>query len=58
MLDKIFELGGDTDTIGAMAGGIWGAWNGCDKMSNKKLRIENYVKILALAKNLHDIVRK
>ncbi len=54
MLSKIFELGGDTDTIGAMAGAIWGASNGCEKIDSKKLRIENYEKILELAQKLHD----
>ncbi|EPP19724.1 Adprhl2 protein [Vibrio fluvialis PG41] len=32
MLDAIYMLGGDTDTIGSMAGSIWGALNGYEKI--------------------------
>jgi len=33
IIKHAIEGGGDTDTIGAMAGAIWGAYNGYEKMS-------------------------
>jgi ADP-ribosylglycohydrolase len=37
MMDFIIRLGGDTDTIGAMAGGIFGALNGFDALPSVAL---------------------
>lgn len=56
MLTKIYKLGGDTDTIGAMAGAIWGAFNGCDAIDKSKImRIENLAKIVELSEQLYAI---
>ncbi len=55
MFDKIFSLGGDTDTIGAMAGAIWGAFNGAEKLNPKKVeRIEDFELIENLALKLYE----
>jgi len=55
MFKEIFSLSGDTDTIGAMAGGIWGAFNGAEKLDNKKAnRIEDYKEIKELAGKLWE----
>lgn len=53
MIDQICNLGGDTDTIAAMAGAIWGAYNGeaaldCDK--------ENKVEGMSKLKNLAYLI--
>jgi len=54
MLTQIFELGGDTDTIGAMAGAIWGAFNGSNAIDKSKTQsIEDSEKIFELAAQLH-----
>lgn len=54
MLSKIYSLGGDTDTIGAMAGAIWGAFNGSDNLNSNKIRgIESSEKIIELSHLLH-----
>ena len=46
MLEKIYSLGGDTDTIGAMAGAIWGAFHGENALPAEKVNnIESYSKI-------------
>ena len=56
MLDQIHRLGGDVDTIGAMAGAIWGAFNGCDALDrNKAKRIEHFEEIMTLSEQLHEI---
>ncbi len=56
MLRKIWKLGGDTDTIGAMAGAIWGAFNGLGKIDPQKVSsIENSEQILELAKRLYEV---
>ncbi len=53
MLSHIYNLGGDTDTIGAMAGAIWGAFNGSKAIDENQIRnIENSEVILELAAQL------
>ncbi len=37
MIEFICQCGGDTDTISAMAGGIWGAYHGYEAMSQLKV---------------------
>ena len=54
MLHPIFKLGGDTDTIGSMAGSIWGAINGLNKIRRIELdRIEKIDWILNLGEKLY-----
>jgi poly(ADP-ribose) glycohydrolase ARH3 len=54
MVTYIVELGGDTDTIGAMAGGVFGAKNGVGALPAELLvRIEQRQQIEALARELH-----
>lgn len=54
MLTKIYQLGGDTDTIGAMAGAIWGAFNGYDLLDLHKIqKLENSEEIMELARRLY-----
>ena len=54
MLSQVFNLGGDTDTIGAMAGAIWGAFNGCNAIDKSKIQsIENSAKIIELSEKIH-----
>jgi len=56
MLDRICAMGGDTDTIGAMAGAIWGAFNGSSAMDSRQIeRIENSETIITLAQQLHGM---
>jgi hypothetical protein len=56
MLAKIYKLGGDTDTIGAMAGAIWGAFNGCDAIDKSTIKcVENSAKIIELSEQLSAI---
>lgn len=38
MLKHICDTGGDTDTVGAMAGALWGAFNGYDGLNSKRLK--------------------
>lgn len=53
MLSEIFSLGGDTDTIGAMAGSIWGAFNGDLKIGHLAKEVENIDLIEDLAVRLY-----
>ena len=54
MLTQIYKLGGDADTIGAMAGAIWGAFNGCDAIDKRKIQsIESSAKIVDLSEQLY-----
>ncbi len=47
--------GGDADTIGAMAGAIWGAANGAIKLPREPLdRLEQRERLAALAAALHE----
>lgn len=56
MLTQICNLGGDTDTIGAMAGAIWGAFNGSGAIDADKIkRIENAATIIELSEQLHAL---
>ncbi len=51
----VVSLGGDTDTIGAMAGGMWGAEHGEDALPAELLeRLEDRDRIRDLAHRLHD----
>lgn len=55
MLNQITKLGGDTDTIGAMAGAIWGSFNQSDLLDYQQIQlIENHDKIISLSKQLFD----
>lgn len=54
MLGEIFKLGGDTDTIGAMAGAIWGAFNGDKDISHLAKAVESIDKIENFAVQLHE----
>jgi len=56
MLTRIYKIGGDTDTIGAMAGAIWGAFNGSDAIDKSIIKsIENSVRIVELSEQLYAI---
>ncbi len=56
MVEFIIGLGGDTDTIGAMAGGIFGAKNGAGALPAGLLaRLEQREQIEALARKLHGL---
>jgi len=58
MLTYIYSLGGDTDTIGAMAGGIWGAFNGSDALDKSRIKsIEDSENIIELSKQLYLMAR-
>lgn len=55
MLDFIIGCGGDVDTIGAMAGGIWGAANGMGRLPAAQLdKLEQNARLKSLAVALHD----
>lgn len=54
LLEFTAKCGGDTDTISAMAGAIWGAANGRDTLPEKWLsRLEQRDRIVALGEALH-----
>ena len=54
LLAQAYKLGGDTDTIGAMAGAIWGAFNGWNAIDEGKMQcIENSEKIIELSEQLY-----
>lgn len=56
MLAQVYKLGGDTDTIGAMAGAIWGAFNGCEAIDKSKIQgIENSSKIIKFSQQLYKM---
>ncbi len=56
MVEFVVELGGDTDTIGAMAGGIFGARNGVGALPADLLaRLEQRDHIETVARQLHDL---
>ncbi len=58
MLSHVYNLGGDTDTIGAMAGAIWGAFNGSRAIDEEKIiTIEKSEIIVALAEHLYSQTR-
>ena len=57
MLSQIHQLGGDTDTIGAMAGSIWGAFNGIELINAYTIqKIENSSYIIELAKQIYALL--
>lgn len=54
MLQFVIELGGDVDTIGAMAGAIWGAINGRHRLPAPSLaQLEQRQRLESLATSLH-----
>lgn len=56
LLSFVKKLGGDTDTIAAMSGAIWGAFNGAEKLELEMLpRIEEQNEIQSIAAQLHKI---
>jgi poly(ADP-ribose) glycohydrolase ARH3 len=56
MLAQIFKLGGDTDTMGAMAGAIWGAFNGSDIIDKNMIQyVENSEKIIEISERLYAV---
>lgn len=55
MLNGIFLMGGDADTIGAMAGAIWGAANGGDEILAKIKEVEDSSTIIELAEELYAL---
>lgn len=52
MLNQIKKLGGDVDTIGAMAGAIWGAFNDSSSIESSAKNIERIQDITKLAEKL------
>lgn len=55
MLSFIVSLGGDTDTIGAMAGAIWGAANSVAKLPSTWLaKLEDRERLTKLGASLHQ----
>ena len=56
MLLNICQLGGDTDTIAAMAGAIWGTLNGIEAFNQNCLEsIENSEYLLELSQKLYTL---
>lgn len=52
--DHVAELGGDADTVGAMAGALWGAAHGAQALPEATLaRLEDHERLRALAGALH-----
>ncbi len=57
LLEFVAKCGGDTDTISAMAGAIWGAANGRGKLPEKWLsRLEQRDRIVVLGEAIHGRV--
>ena len=55
MLKFIKKCSGDTDTIGAMAGAIWGAYNGMDSLNRSDIeKLEAASRIEQLSKTIYD----
>ena len=52
MLNEIYFLRGDSDTLGAMAGVIWGAFNGFGALCNIYEKLENIEFILKISEDL------
>ncbi len=56
MVTCALEVGGDTDTIAAMAGGIFGARHGLGAMPSEALdRLEDRARIEKLARDLCQV---
>lgn len=50
----VVSIGGDVDTIGAMAGAVWGAANGATQLPGEWLqRLEQCTRLVAIAADLH-----
>ncbi len=55
MLEFIKKCSGDTDTIAAMAGAIWGAYNGMNSLNRSDIeKLESASRITQLAKKLYN----
>jgi len=55
LLNTVKKLGGDTDTIAAMSGAIWGAFNGAEKLQESPLpKIEKQDEIKNIAVLLYN----
>ncbi len=54
MLDFIQKCSGDTDTIAAMAGSIWGAYNGSTHLIQEATNLESKDEILELSIRLYQ----
>jgi poly(ADP-ribose) glycohydrolase ARH3 len=51
----VASCGGDVDTIGAMAGAVWGAMNGASSLpEDRLLKLEQRERLLAVAGALHE----
>jgi poly(ADP-ribose) glycohydrolase ARH3 len=51
----VTSCGGDVDTIGAMAGAVWGAARGAASLPSEHLaRLEQRRRLVAVASALHD----
>lgn len=58
MLDFIARIGGDVDTLGAMAGAIWGAAHGIAALPAEQMaRLEQAERLRATAAALHAAIR-
>jgi len=56
MIEHICDLGGDTDTIAAMAGAMWGAFNGSAPIDETtKGSVEGILEIENLASSIYEI---
>jgi poly(ADP-ribose) glycohydrolase ARH3 len=51
LMERVIATGGDTDTIGAMAGAVWGARHGAGRLPD--LPVEDRARIEAVARRLH-----
>jgi len=59
LLDFVTRCGGDTDTIGAMAGALWGAANGTEALPEQQLsRLEERRHIEHVARSLWAAARR
>ena len=57
LLGFTIKIGGDVDTIAAMAGAIWGATRGVDELPQEMLaKLEGLDRLLGLATRLSEIV--
>ena len=57
LLGFTIKIGGDVDTIAAMAGAIWGATRGADELPQEMLaKLENHDRLLSLATHFSEIV--
>lgn len=55
MLAFVASMGGDVDTIGAMAGAIWGTANGASRLPPARLsKLEQQDRLVRLAEALHE----